>query len=69
MLTDACAAPSQGFFVLHPKPDAEELIRRMLDLILDESDTERSFVKYGSEDQIILFVNNMGGMSPLEISK
>jgi dihydroxyacetone kinase len=55
--------------VLHPKPDAEELIHRMLDLILDESDTERSFVKYGPEDEIVLFVNNMGGMSPLEISK
>jgi dihydroxyacetone kinase len=41
----------------------------MLDLILDESDVERSFVKYGSEDEIVLCVNNMGGMSPLEISE
>ncbi len=40
-----------------------------MDLILDEKDEERSFVKFGKEDEIVLYINNMGGMSPLEISE
>lgn len=55
-----------GYFVLTPKPSAEELVDKMMDLVLRDDDPERSFVKFNKEDEIVLLVNNMGGLSPLE---
>lgn len=39
----------------------------MLNLLLDQKDPERSYVAYDSSDAVVLFVNNMGGMSTLEM--
>ena len=39
----------------------------MLDLLTNQNDPDRSFVKYNPSDSIVLFVNNMGGMSTLEM--
>lgn len=39
----------------------------MLHLLLDRNDPERSYVAYGSSDTVVLFINNMGGMSTLEM--
>ena len=39
----------------------------MLKLILDQDDPERSFVPYSKTDALVLYVNNMGGMSVLEM--
>lgn len=55
-----------GYFVLHPKPSAEDLVDKMMDLVLRDDDPERSFVKFARDDEIVLLVNNMGGLSPLE---
>lgn len=39
-----------------------------MDLILNQEDTERAFVPFHkSGDVLVLFVNNMGGMSVLEM--
>jgi dihydroxyacetone kinase len=39
----------------------------MLDLILNQEDPERSFVKFKDQDELVLLVNNQGGMSALEM--
>ncbi len=56
-----------GVFVVSPQPPPEKLIERMLDLLLNQEDPERAFVPFQENDGIILFVNNMGGMSTLEM--
>jgi len=56
----------QGVFnIAHPS--GEELIAQMLDLVLKQDDPERSYVKFKDEDQIVLLLNNQGGMSALEM--
>ncbi|KIY44664.1 dihydroxyacetone kinase [Fistulina hepatica ATCC 64428] len=56
-----------GVWVIKPQPSADELIARMLKLILDKEDPERSFVPFDAGDECVLLVNNMGGMSMLEM--
>lgn len=59
---------TQGVFVVNPRPSFSDLVARMMDLILNQEDTERAFVPFHkSEDVLVLFVNNMGGMSVLEL--
>lgn len=50
-----------------PLPSPEDLIRTMLDLILDQDDAERAFVPFADGDVTVLMVNNQGGLSPLEL--
>ena len=50
-----------------PKPPADELITKMLDLLLNQDDPERAFVKFADGDKLVLMVNNQGGMSALEM--
>lgn len=49
------------------QPEPEDLIKQMLDMMLRQDDPERSFVKFADGDELILLVNNQGGMSPLEM--
>lgn len=51
-----------------PLPSPEDLIKTMLDLILDQDDAERAFVPFADGDTTVLMVNNQGGLSPLELS-
>lgn len=57
----------QGAFVVSPQPNSKDLIARMLKLMLDKEDKERAFVHFNAGDSIVLLVNNMGGMSVLEM--
>ncbi|WOO82040.1 Dihydroxyacetone kinase [Vanrija pseudolonga] len=50
-----------------PQPAPEDLIHQMLELILRQDDPERSFVRFADGDELVLFVNNQGGMSALEM--
>jgi hypothetical protein len=59
-------ADDKGVFNI-PQPSGEELITRLLDLILKQDDPERSFVKFKDGDDLVLLVNNQGGMSALEM--
>ena len=59
-------ADDKGVFNI-PQPSGEELITRLLDLILKQDDPERSFVKFRDGDDSVLLVNNQGGMSALEM--
>jgi dihydroxyacetone kinase len=54
-------------WVVNPQPSSTDLIARMLKLILDKDDAERAFVPFDDSDEVVLLVNNMGGMSVLEM--
>lgn len=49
-----------------PLPSIPELVSQMLPLVLGE-DEDRSYVKFDPKDDVVLMVNNMGGMSNLEL--
>lgn len=49
---------------------SKELIKRMLNFVIDTTDKERAFLpfKHDGKDEVVLMVNNLGGMSELEMS-
>ncbi|CAK7236687.1 hypothetical protein SEUCBS140593_009703 [Sporothrix eucalyptigena] len=58
-----------GCRVLSPRPSLTSLIDTMLDQLLDETDADRAYVTFSDKaasDNIVLLVNNLGGVSPLE---
>jgi triose/dihydroxyacetone kinase / FAD-AMP lyase (cyclizing) len=53
---------------LSPVPPLNELIPQLVDLLTSTTDTERSFLPFkGSKDEVVLLVNNLGGISELEL--
>ncbi|KAK6085984.1 dihydroxyacetone kinase [Seiridium cupressi] len=52
---------------LSPFPSVEELIGYCLKLLCDPDDTERAFVTFDSGDEVVLLLNNYGGLSNLEL--
>ncbi|OBT51560.1 dihydroxyacetone kinase [Pseudogymnoascus sp. 24MN13] len=44
----------------------EELVKTMLKQLLDQSDKDRAYLKVNSKE-VVLLVNNLGGVSPLEM--
>lgn len=58
-----------GCRVLSPHPSLPSLINTMLDQLLDEKDADRAYVAFSDKeknDNVVLLVNNLGGVSPLE---
>ncbi|KAL1899931.1 hypothetical protein Sste5346_002797 [Sporothrix stenoceras] len=58
-----------GCRVLSPRPSLPSLIDTMLDQLLDETDADRAYVAFSDKEKngnIVLLVNNLGGVSPLE---
>ncbi|PGH11863.1 dihydroxyacetone kinase [Polytolypa hystricis UAMH7299] len=50
------------------KATLEELIQTMLRQLLDLNDKDRAYVKYSESDKFALLINNLGGVSTLELS-
>lgn len=48
--------------------DLPGLVKTMLSHCLDVADKDRSFSSITSKDEVVLLVNNLGGVSPLELS-
>lgn len=48
-------------------PAPEELIKDMLNYMLNPDDKDRAYVKFDKEDAPIVFLNNLGGVSQLEM--
>lgn len=44
-----------------------DLVKKMLNQMLDQADGDRAFVQLSGEDETVLLINNLGGVSPLEI--
>lgn len=52
-----------------PIPSIPELVKtQLLPLLLDQNDEDRAFVKFDKDDQVLLVVNNLGGISNLEMN-
>ncbi|OJD34238.1 dihydroxyacetone kinase [Diplodia corticola] len=47
--------------------DFPSLVKNMLSKLLDPTDTDRSFISISEKDETVLLVNNLGGVSPLEM--
>ena len=52
-----------------PVPPLNELIQTLLDLLSSQSDLERGFLPTAGsgKDNVVLLVNNLGGVSELEL--
>jgi dihydroxyacetone kinase len=48
--------------------DLPGLVKTMLSHCLDVADQDRSFSRITDKDDVVLLVNNLGGVSPLELS-
>lgn len=44
------------------------LITTMLRHLLDPNDSDRAYIKYTPKDKFVLLINNLGGVSPIELS-
>lgn len=47
-------------------PSAEQVVQEMLKYLLDPSDSDRAFVPFSPSDNVVMLVNNFGGLSGLE---
>ncbi|KAF2800242.1 dihydroxyacetone kinase-like protein [Melanomma pulvis-pyrius CBS 109.77] len=56
-----------GLKTISPMPSAEDIIKEMLKYLLDPSDSDRAFVEFKPEDEVVMLVNNFGGLSGLEL--
>lgn len=56
-----------GHTRVSPIPKLSELVSRLLDLLTSTSDPDRSFVPFKGTDNVVLLVNNLGGISELEL--
>ena len=50
-----------------PFPSIEDLIAQLLKFVCDPSDPERGYVNFGKDDDVVLLINNYGGLSNLEL--
>jgi len=51
-----------------PVPPLHNLIPHLLELLTSTTDPDRSFVPFQGKDDIVVLVNNLGGISELELS-
>jgi dihydroxyacetone kinase len=47
-------------------PSAEDIVKEMLKYLLDPNDSDRAFVPFNPSDNVVMLVNNFGGLSGLE---
>lgn len=50
-----------------PIPPLNDLMPQLLELLTSSTDPERSFLPFRGEDSVVLLVNNLGGLSELEL--
>lgn len=55
-----------GLRTISPMPSPEDIIKEMLRYLLDSSDSDRAFVPFSPSDNVVMLVNNFGGLSGLE---
>lgn len=48
-------------------PSATDIIKEMLRYLLDPNDKDRAFVEFNPNDNVVMLVNNFGGLSGLEL--
>ncbi|KAH9871301.1 hypothetical protein IAQ61_005480, partial [Plenodomus lingam] len=55
-----------GLRTISPMPSPEDIVKEMLKFLLDPNDSDRAFVPFSPSDNIVMLVNNFGGLSGLE---
>lgn len=53
---------------ISPIPELGSLISSLLKQLLDPNDSDRAYVDFSDAETVTLMVNNLGGLSPLELS-
>ncbi|KAF2264857.1 dihydroxyacetone kinase [Lojkania enalia] len=56
-----------GLRTISPMPSAEQIIKELLNYLLDPKDNDRAFVKFNPHDEVVMLINNFGGLSGLEL--
>ncbi|XP_006461851.1 hypothetical protein AGABI2DRAFT_222826 [Agaricus bisporus var. bisporus H97] len=56
-----------GHQTVSPIPPLSQLILRLIDMTISTSDPDRSFIPFKGQDEVVLLVNNLGGLSELEL--
>ncbi|KAF5524728.1 Dihydroxyacetone kinase 1 [Colletotrichum aenigma] len=49
------------------KDSMSGVVSTMLNQLLDQNDTDRAFIRIQKEDKVVLMINNLGGLSQLEL--
>ncbi|KAK9312256.1 Dak1 domain-containing protein [Lipomyces starkeyi] len=57
----------KGCVRLQPIPSLPDLVKTMLDQLTDKTDADRAYVDFATAESVVLMVNNLGGLSPLEL--
>jgi len=57
-----------GFKHYDQKPTPDAIIKEMLKLMLNQDDKDRAYTPFDKEDAPVVFINNLGGMSQLEMN-
>ncbi|KAF2251976.1 dihydroxyacetone kinase [Trematosphaeria pertusa] len=55
-----------GLRTISPMPSADDIVKEMLRYLLDPKDSDRAFVEFNPNDNVVMLVNNFGGLSGLE---
>lgn len=56
-----------GVKKISPVPSIPELLQTMLPMLISQEDKDRAFVAFEKSDDFVLLVNNLGGLSNLEL--
>ncbi|KAF2681605.1 dihydroxyacetone kinase [Lentithecium fluviatile CBS 122367] len=56
-----------GLRTITPMPPVEDTVKEMLKYLLDPNDSDRAFVKFDPRDNVVMLINNFGGLSGLEL--
>ena len=52
-----------------PVPPTDQLVDQLITMIISAEDSDRAFVPFlgGNKDRVVVLVNNLGGLSELEL--
>lgn len=56
-----------GVKKISPIPTIPELLKTTLSMLVSQEDKDRAYVKFDKSDDVVLLVNNLGGLSNLEL--
>ncbi|KAF5093444.1 hypothetical protein D0Z03_002415 [Geotrichum reessii] len=56
-----------GVKKVSPIPTVPDLVKSLLPYLLSKEDKDRAFVDFSTSDEVVLLVNNLGGLSNLEM--
>ncbi|KAK9464601.1 Dak1 domain-containing protein [Lipomyces arxii] len=56
-----------GVRTVSPVPPIDVLMDELLKYLLDQEDADRAFVPFSTTDEVVILINNLGGVSTLEI--